>query len=225
MTRFVTGDWVAGRYRVLGRLGEGGAAWAYEAHDSVHDRRVTLKVLRRESARSILTREFHRLRDLRYPRLPTVRDLGVDVRHRGGTVTYYVADFVDGEPLTRRRGIDGDVVLGDVLEALAFLHERGIRHGDVSPANILVTPEGRGVLIDLGCASPLGHEGGTGSRTTRTSERSEARSVIGGGTRGDSLPVGGGLGLDLPKKACSRTTRTYDPREARRDLGGGTRGE
>jgi serine/threonine protein kinase len=40
----------------------------------------------------------------------------------------------------------------DALLALAFLHRLGIRHGDVKPANVVVTSAGPGVLIDLGCA-------------------------------------------------------------------------
>ncbi|MEM9069160.1 MAG: hypothetical protein AAGE52_11670 [Myxococcota bacterium] len=47
-------------------------------------------------------------------------------------------------------------------------------------------------------------------REARTSERSEARSVIGGGTGGDSLPVGGGLGIDLPEETGANTGEVRD---------------
>ena len=46
------------------------------------------------------------------------------------------------------------VVVG-VVEALAFLHGQGIRHGDVTPSNILVDANGHAVLVDLSCASEL----------------------------------------------------------------------
>jgi serine/threonine-protein kinase len=70
---------------------------------------------------------------------------------------YLAMDFIEGESLAERihrDGIqpEGQVVAwtGQLLDALAYCHERGVIHRDIKPQNIIVTPEGRAVLVDFG---------------------------------------------------------------------------
>jgi serine/threonine protein kinase len=82
---------------------------------------------------------------------------------QGFGTAYFVMPFVEGmtlDELMRRRLRDGQSfteeelrgLLERMLSALGYLHERGIYHRDIKPGNILITNEGRPVLIDFGSA-------------------------------------------------------------------------
>ena len=151
----VPSGWIAGRYEIVRPLGSGGSADAFEGRDAFDASRVTIKVLRDRSTERFFRAEASRLRDLYHPNLPRVRDVGI------GEHPFFVTDFIDGRALDA--SVDPTRVLVDVLRALAFVHDLGIRHGDVSPGNILVCDD-RVVLIDFGCADacgPVSHVSGT----------------------------------------------------------------
>ncbi len=143
------GEIVAGRYRLLRRLGAGEFADTYEVADDLRNDVAVLKRLRAPQMTESFRREHQLLATLSSIRLPTLRAVGT---HDGAP--YYVVDRIEGQPLTAPPA-DPWRVLGDITEALDCLHQHGVRHGDVSPQNILVTQEGGGVLIDLGAALPL----------------------------------------------------------------------
>ena len=82
---------------------------------------------------------------------------------QGFGTAYFVMPFVEGmtlDELMRLRLRDGQSfteeelrgLLDRMLSALGYLHERGIYHRDIKPGNILITNEGRPVLIDFGSA-------------------------------------------------------------------------
>ena len=82
-----------------------------------------------------------------------------DGRHR----CYYTTEWIDGAPINVFIEGKPSAVLrplfADLLDALSFLHRVGLVHGDVKPANVLVRVVGdapQAVLIDLGCARPIG---------------------------------------------------------------------
>jgi transcriptional regulator with GAF, ATPase, and Fis domain/tetratricopeptide (TPR) repeat protein len=104
--------------------------------------------------------EFALLSRVTDPHLLRVLDFGSE-RLRGELHHYYVAERVEGVTAgTRaRRGASVTELTRAVLDAasgLMTLHQAGIRHGDFTPENVLVDRQGRGVLIDLGCARPFG---------------------------------------------------------------------
>ena len=147
-----------GRYRLIRALGRGGLATAWLVEDPFDPAvRRALKVVHRDREEDVehLRREFIRLTGLRHPHLTCVHDFG-----RAGSRVFYTCDFIAGVSLARwadaRPWSEIRQAMAGPLQALGFLHQLGIRHGDVTPSNILVDDAGRGVLIDLSCASVIG---------------------------------------------------------------------
>jgi serine/threonine-protein kinase len=147
---------VAGRYETLEVVGRGGEATVLKAIDTRHERLVALKVRVVPNggspddllveARALLTLPAH-------PGLAHARD---DLFDGGRHVL--VLDWVDGVNLARlladegRPGLPVSSVLrwiAQTAEALTVLHQHGVVHGDVKPANLILDRDGRIVLVDL----------------------------------------------------------------------------
>lgn len=140
------------------RLGGGFDGEVWRAWDSVLERTVALK-LRGEAAglQAPLLEEARALARINHSNVLRVLGAGV-ADHRIGIWS----EFVDGEDLDARARRDGRLgadevrVIGMTLcAALAAIHRAGFVHGDVKPANVLRTVEGRYLLCDLGSAVPL----------------------------------------------------------------------
>src|SRR5450432_3973105 len=156
------GDLLQGRYRVAAPLAQGGMGTVFLAHDEPSGATRIVKQLRADAPELLesFRGEFALLARLSHPHLARVLELGSE-RLRGELLNYYVAEFVDGVTLGERAraGASAPELLRpllDALEGLAVLHGARIRHGDFTPANVLVRKDGSGVLIDLGCARPFG---------------------------------------------------------------------
>jgi len=163
----MTDQLIAGRYRVLSPPLQGGQATVVEAFDERHDRKVALKIstIDDESGAALLA-ETRVLLDLRaHPGLPIVRDDDFL-----GDQYIVVMDWVEGTDLgqlLRQSGTPGlsrSSVVDYIVQAAAALdhlhsHEPPVIHGDVKPSNLILTPEGRIVLVDFGIArtGPGGH--------------------------------------------------------------------
>jgi serine/threonine protein kinase len=157
-----------GRYELLETLGSGGDARVVKALDHQHARFVALKM--RPVATSLdrdeLLREATVLLGLTpHPSLPLVREDFFE-----GDQYVIVMDWVDGTDLARLVRDNGTPglplssvleYLAEAAEALTFLHmqETPIIHGDVKPANMILTRGGHVKLVDFGLASRLGLEG------------------------------------------------------------------
>ncbi|MGV9995212.1 tetratricopeptide repeat protein [Streptomyces sp. NPDC003374] len=135
---------VAGRYAVERVLGSGAYGAAYLAHDRNLDTPVVLKALNRSVA---ATAEHERdvLVGLRHDSI--VRILGYEPEG-----PHLVLEYVPGEPLSARDGDRLETLLGHgirVLQALDYLHARGLLHCDVKPLNIIRhREEGAGGPLD-----------------------------------------------------------------------------
>ena len=103
-------------------------------------------------------REFAVLASLALPGVAKVHDLGVMPSAEGVPGgPFFTRDYVEGEPLASwaqgRARSELLSLFGKVLATVAMLHRRGVVHGDLKPANIIVDPRGMPHLIDFGLAS------------------------------------------------------------------------
>lgn len=153
-----TGERLKGRYRLERTLGRGGMAAVWLGHDEVLDRPVAVKVLSDTIASdpgfvARFRREARTAAGLSHPNLVGVYDFSEE-----GERPYLVMQFVPGEDLAsvtaRGRGVDREKLARELLDALAHIHEVGILHRDVKPANVIVEPDGTAKLIDFGIALP-----------------------------------------------------------------------
>jgi len=146
------------RYRILGRLGEGGMGAVYRALDIELNREVALKFLPRETATTPSSdniKEARATATINHPGVISVYDVG---EYRG--YPYLVLEYVVGESLDviLKQGslpvdevLDIAIQLAGVLEAV---HAAALIHCDLKPANVIIESSGRVRLIDLGICAP-----------------------------------------------------------------------
>ena len=148
---------LAQRYRIERELGRGGMGVVHLAWDGKNRRNVAVKVLRPEVAavvgRDRFLREIEVAGSLSHPHILPLHDSGEE----DGSL-YYVMPYVAGETLAdrmRREGMldiaDSLRIAGDVADALAYAHQRGIVHRDIKPANVLLDA-GHAIVSDFGLA-------------------------------------------------------------------------
>src|SRR5579859_4469407 len=162
------------RYRITAVVGRGGLGTVYQVVDVLFGKSnvFALKELIDQSsgARKQFENESQWLHSLDHNNIPKVRE-HFDWQGR----LYLVMDFVDGENLERKLARNGGRPLTEqdalrwilpICDALQYLHTRNppILHRDVKPANIIVTPAGHPVLVDLGIAKE--HLPGAGQTAT-----------------------------------------------------------
>ena len=133
-----------GRYVIQERIGRGGMATVFRAHDPQIDRDVAIKFLHAslcEDAeyRSRFLREARAAGGLSHPNIVTVHDVG-EIEGR----PYMAMELVDGAPLSDEMTAGEPMPVRDVVvmgiqlsRALAYAHGRGIVHRDIKPGNLM----------------------------------------------------------------------------------------
>jgi serine/threonine protein kinase len=158
-----SGQTVAGKYRIVRKLGRGGMGVVYEAEDLRLKRTVALKFLppgltADAEARERFIHEARAASSLDHPNICTIHE--VDEAEDGGL--YIVMACYPGESLKDKlvRGtlkpVEAIRIVFEVAEGLAKAHEHGIVHRDVKPGNIMVAPGDMPKLTDFGVAHLAG---------------------------------------------------------------------
>ncbi|MGZ5967985.1 MAG: protein kinase domain-containing protein [Polyangiales bacterium] len=153
---FVPGDVLDGNYEILRVIGEGGMGQVFEAKDRALERRVAIKVGWPNRDPAALRMEARALSALRHPSMVTVHHLA---RHQ--STEFVVMERVYGVSLSthiaRRRAANQPFTIGEVIhvasalaDGLAIVHGAGLAHRDVKPANVMIAPKERVVLMDFG---------------------------------------------------------------------------
>ncbi len=152
-----------GRYQIIGPLSKGGFATEFLARDTSHANQLVLvkenltvadvSSNERKQETEYLRGQADVLRSLRHPGIAQVLDFFEEANK-----SYWVSDYVQGntlEVLLRAHGrplIEAQVLEWgkQICDALSYLHANSVIHRDIKPANIILTSDGRAILIDFG---------------------------------------------------------------------------
>lgn len=154
------------RYRLEYIIGQGGFGAVYYAYDTVLKQPYAIKenLSTTPEAQRQFEREALILAGLRHPNLPRV----IDHFFLPDQGQYLVMDFIEGQslseilltraaPLTQEEAINWG---RQICQALNYLHQHNppIIHRDIKPQNIIITPEGRAMLVDFGLSKIYGQQ-------------------------------------------------------------------
>ena len=185
-----------GKYRIERVLGQGGFGNTYVGYNTEFEETVAIKeffmkgVTERDETTSVVSvsnadnvqqfeeqrekfkKEALRIRKLDNPHIVKVHDLFEE----NGTA-YYVMDFVEGENLSQRLKRTGKPmaerkvreIFLQLLDALKAVHDAGMWHLDIKPANIMLDKEGNVKLIDFGASKQLNAQKGGATTSTAIS--------------------------------------------------------
>ncbi|MEV6980247.1 serine/threonine-protein kinase [Sphaerisporangium sp. NPDC051017] len=159
---------LAGRYRLISAIGQGGMGTVWRAADELLRQEVAIKEVllppeldadARAELRERTLREARAAARLRsHPSIVTVHDVVLE-----GGQPWIVMELVRGRSLDKIVRADGPLpphrvaAIGlAVLDALGAAHAAGILHRDVKPGNVLLTDDGRVLLTDFGIATVAG---------------------------------------------------------------------
>ncbi len=155
-----TGEILDGKYEITARLGAGGMGEIYKATHTLLGASRVIKVVHPQiatntDARDRFLREARVATKIQHPNVATLYDFAAlpDGSH------YMVWEYIDGENLAQRLRTGGTLpprqavhIAVQVLHGLEAIHRAGIIHRDISPENIMITPDNTVKIIDLGVA-------------------------------------------------------------------------
>ncbi len=154
---------IIGHYRLSSKLGQGGMGEVWQATDTRLGREVAVKILPDAVAANPeraarFEREAKILASLNHPGIAAI--YGVEKNA-------LVMELVEGETLAEklRSAVipvpEALLILSQIVEALAYAHDKGVVHRDLKPANIKITSEGQVKILDFGLAKAISAESTT----------------------------------------------------------------
>ncbi|MGG4141957.1 Stk1 family PASTA domain-containing Ser/Thr kinase [Paenibacillus algorifonticola] len=161
---------LGGRYEILTRIGGGGMALVYKAHDVLLNRNVAVKVLRQQFVHDEefirrFRREAQSAAALSHPNVVSIYDVGQEE-----DTHYIVMEYIEGsnlnEIIVERAPLQADEsvrIAIQICDALGHAHQNHIIHRDIKPHNILIGKNGRVKVTDFGIARAV-----TSSTITQT---------------------------------------------------------
>ena len=147
------------RFRILEELGAGGFGVVYLVRDLREGRDVALKTLRHfdPEPNARLKNEFRALQDIQHENLVSFYEMFGEGEH-----VYFTMEYVQGTTFLRHvrpdLGLDVERLrraVAQLTRGLSALHDAGKLHRDIKPSNVLVTPEERVVVLDLGLVTQI----------------------------------------------------------------------
>ncbi|QYR23702.1 Stk1 family PASTA domain-containing Ser/Thr kinase [Paenibacillus sp. sptzw28] len=164
------GHELGGRYEIITRIGGGGMALVYKAHDILLNRNVAVKILRQQFVHDEefirrFRREAQSAAALSHPNVVSIYDVGQE-----GETHYIVMEYVEGhnlnEIIQERAPLQAEEAVRiaiQICDALEHAHHNQIIHRDIKPHNILIGKNGRVKVTDFGIARAV-----TSSTITQT---------------------------------------------------------
>lgn len=162
-------------YQILDEIGAGGMGQVFKAVHGHMERVVALKVMHQKvmdsnAAVERFQREVKAAAKLSHPNIVHAYDAG-----QTGGAHYLVMEFVEGtnlRELTQRKTLGIATGVNFILQAargLQYAHSQGVIHRDIKPANLLVTPDGRIKILDMGIARTIADHSETVNMATQAS--------------------------------------------------------
>lgn len=169
----LVGKYIAGRYEILEKIGNGGMATVYKAKCHVLNRYVAVKVLKEEftTDEEFIRRfniEAQSAAGLTHPNIVSVYDVG----HEEG-IYYIVMELIQGKTLKQIITQEGTLpwkwsvnIVIQIASALEAAHKNNIIHRDIKPHNIIITEDGTTKVTDFGIAKAVSNSTITAFGTT-----------------------------------------------------------
>jgi TolB-like protein/predicted Ser/Thr protein kinase len=166
------GSLVAGKYKIVEEIGQGGMGIVYKAEDLKLRRFVALKFLPPHLMNSPELKERFLIEAqaaaaLNHPNICVIHEVGESSEH-----PYIAMEYVEGETLRDKirkgplKSEEALAIVGQVASGLGEAHAKGIIHRDIKSANIMVTAKGQAKVMDFGLAKFSGGSSLTKSQTT-----------------------------------------------------------
>lgn len=148
-----------GQYKILEQIGEGGMGIIYKAEHETLEQIVAIKALpdkfiSNAEIRARFIREAKIQAKISHPNIVKIHNFFEEDGNY-----YIVMEYVEGETLEKiirntglippNRCVD---LIGQILDAIAYAHKKGIIHRDIKPSNIMITPQGTVKIMDFGIA-------------------------------------------------------------------------
>jgi serine/threonine protein kinase len=238
------GRFKLGPYKIIEGIGQGGMGQVFKAEHTFMGRIVAVKVLPRQRTTpesiACFMREIRHQAQLDHENLVRAHDAGQD-----GNVTYLVTEYVPGTDLRKLVKRNGRLsmqaaaaVITQAARGLEHAHSKGLIHRDIKPGNLLVTPDGRTKVSDLGLADFFDAEpaaGRKGGKIVGTADYLSPEQIVSPGnitpasdvySLGCTLyyavtgkvPFPGGTIKDKALNHCRPHVRPIDPRRLNPEL-------